>query len=141
MLLATIREAPKPLKEIKIMAKYVDGFVIPVPKHKLDAYLAMAQQSARIWREYGALDYKECVLEDATGESVMPFPKGIGAKPDETVVFSWITYESRAQRDAANKKIMADPRIREMCNGDNTPFDSERMLYSGFDVVVDGLAE
>jgi uncharacterized protein YbaA (DUF1428 family) len=123
------------------MKKYTDGFVIPVPKDKLDAYFATAKKAGQIWREHGALDYKECVLEDSPAECAMPFPQGISAKEGETVVFAWIVYESREHRDAVNKLVMADPRLQGMCMGDDMPFDAKRMLYGGFEIVVDAFAE
>lgn len=120
------------------MALYVDGFVVPVPKKNIAAYRRMAMKAAKIWREYGALDYKECVGDDLAVKMAMPFPRGIKSKPGETVVFSWITYKSRAQRDKANAKIMKDPRIAGMCDPKNMPFDCKRMLYGGFKVLVSG---
>lgn len=120
------------------MPHYVDGFVIPVPKKKLKAYFRMARQAAKIWREYGALDYKECVGDDLKAEFAMPFPRGIRTKSGETVVFSYIVYKSRAHRDRANAKIMKDPRIAGMCDPKDMPFDCKRMLYGGFKVMVDG---
>ncbi|MFH1497741.1 MAG: DUF1428 domain-containing protein [Verrucomicrobiota bacterium] len=120
------------------MAKYADGFVIPVPKKNLATYRRMAAKAAKIWREHGALDYKECVGDDLAVPGVMPFPKGIGAKSSEVIVFSWITYKSRAQRDKVNKLVMADPRIAKMCDPKKMPFDCARMLYGGFKVMVSG---
>lgn len=118
------------------MPAYTDGFVIPVPKKNLPQYRRMAAKAAKIWREHGALDYKECVGDDLAIQGVMSFPKGIGAKPSEVIVFSWITYKSRAQRDKVNKLIMADPRITKMCDPKKMPFDCARMLYGGFKVIV-----
>jgi uncharacterized protein YbaA (DUF1428 family) len=118
------------------MALYVDGFVLPVPKKNIAAYRRMAAKAAKIWREYGALDYKECVGDDLDTKMAMPFTKGIKSKPGETIVFSWIVYKSRAHRDKANAKIMKDPRIAAMCDGKNMPFDCKRMLYGGFKVIV-----
>lgn len=117
----------------------MDGFVIPVPQDQLDTYREMAVKACEIWREYGALDYRECVLEDSKVEKCCPFPKGIGAEENETVVFAWISYRSREHRDAVNAKVMADPRLQEMCScdGDGMPFDVARMLYSGFEVIVE----
>ena len=119
------------------MAHYVDGFVIPVPKKKLAAYFQMARKASKIWKEYGALDYKECVGDDLAVKCGMPFPRGIRTKPGETVVFSYIVYKSKAQRDSVNKKIMKDPRIPELCDLKNMPFDARRMLYGGFKAVVE----
>jgi uncharacterized protein YbaA (DUF1428 family) len=120
------------------MAHYVDGFVIPIPKDKVDAYRQMAEKGANIWREYGALDYKECLGDDLNVEMGMPFPKGLNIGPDETVIFSWIVYESREHRDEINAKVMADPRIKELCGDpESAPFDCKRMLYGGFTVLVE----
>jgi uncharacterized protein YbaA (DUF1428 family) len=118
------------------MAQYVDGFVLPVPKKNLAAYRRMAQKASKIWRELGALDYKECVGDDLNVKSGLPFPRAIKSKPTETIVFSYITYKSRAHRDSVNKKIMKDPRIANMCDPKNMPFDCGRMLYGGFKVLV-----
>lgn len=115
---------------------YADGFVIPVQKKKIAAYRRMAQKAAKIWREYGALDYKECVGDDLKSEFTLPFPKGIKSKPNETVVFSWILYKSRTQRDRVNAAIMKDPRIAAMCDPKDIPFDCKRMLYGGFKVIA-----
>ncbi len=119
------------------MPNYVDGFVLPVPKKKLAAYFRMAKKASKIWKEYGALDYKECVGDDLDVKMGLSFPKGIKTKPGETVVFSYIVYKSKAQRDAVNKKIMKDPRLAEMCDPKNMPFDCKRMLYGGFKAVVE----
>lgn len=118
------------------MARYVDGFVIPVPKKKLAAYFRIAAKAAQIWKEHGALDYVEAAAEDLNTTMGMPFTKGIKTKAGETVVFSYITYKSRAHRDKVNAKVMKDPRIHEMCDPTDMPFDCARMLYSGFKVVV-----
>jgi uncharacterized protein YbaA (DUF1428 family) len=120
------------------MALYVDGFVIAVPKKKLAAYRRMAVLAGKIWREYGALDYKECVADDMNVKFGQPFPKLAKTKPGETVVFSWIVYKSRAHRDRVNKKVMADPRMNDMCDPNDPPFSMKRMTYGGFTVMVDG---
>lgn len=115
---------------------YVDGFVLPVPKEKLDAYRQMAAKGSAIWKEHGALEYRECVGEDLEAEGMgTTFPKALGISSDETVVFAWILYESREHRDQVNEKVMADPRMTEM-PGD-MPFDMQRMLYGGFETVVE----
>ena len=119
------------------MSHYIDGFVIPVPKKKMAAYRRMAQQGAKFWREHGALDYKECVGDDLNIKFGLPFPRGIKTRPGETVVFSFIVYKSRAHRDSVNKKVMADPRINDMCDPQNMPFDCKRMLYGGFKAIVE----
>lgn len=118
------------------MSLYTDGFIIPVPKRKLAAYLKMARKAAKIWCEYGAVDYKECVGDDLKAAFGLSFPKGIRAKSGEAVVFSWIVYKSKAHRDSVNKKIMKDPRLAEMCDPNDMPFDCKRMLYGGFKVMV-----
>jgi uncharacterized protein YbaA (DUF1428 family) len=114
---------------------YVDGFVIPVPKKQLAAYKKISAKAGKIWKEYGALDYKECVGDDLKIKWGTPFPKLAKAKTGETVVFSWITYKSKAQRDRINAKVMADPRLK--MDGTAMPFDMKRMSYGGFKVFVD----
>jgi uncharacterized protein YbaA (DUF1428 family) len=119
------------------MAHYVDGFVLPVPKKKIAAYRRMAQKASKIWKEHGALEYRECVGDDLNVKMGLPFPKGIKAKLGETVVFAWVVYKSRAHRDSVNKKIMKDPRIANMCDPMNMPFDCKRMIYGGFKTIVE----
>ena len=119
------------------MPRYVDGFVIPIPKKNLAAYRRIAARAGKVWKKYGALDYKECVGDDLDIKFCMPFPKGIKTKPGETVVFSYIVYKSRKQRDQVNAKIMKDPRIAAMCDPKDMPFDCKRMLYGGFKAVVE----
>lgn len=116
--------------------KYVDGFVLPVPKKNLPAYFRMAQKAKKLWRELGALDYKECAGDDLAVKIGVPFPRQMKLKPGETVVFSYIVYRSRAHRDRVNAKIMKDPRVAAMCDPNNMPFDVKRMVYGGFNVVV-----
>lgn len=118
------------------MSTYVDGFVIPIPARKLPAYRKLARQAAVVWREHGALDYKECVGDDLAVSFGLPFPKALKLKRGETVVFSWILYRSRAHRDRVNKKVMSDPRLAAMCDPKKTPFDPARMQYGGFRVLV-----
>jgi uncharacterized protein YbaA (DUF1428 family) len=119
------------------MAHYVDGFVLPVPKKNLAAYRRMAQKASRIFRELGALEYRECVGEDLNVKFGLPFPRGIKSKPGETVVFAYIVYKSRAHRDRVNAKVMKDPRIAALCDPKNGPFDADRMLYGGFKTIVE----
>ncbi len=114
---------------------YVDGFVIPVPKKQLAAYRKISVKAGRIWKEYGALDYKECVGDDLKIKWGTPFLKLAKARAGETVVFSWITYKSKAQRDRINAKVMKDPRLH--MDGAAMPFDMKRMTYGGFKVFVD----
>ena len=116
--------------------RYVDGFVLPVPKKKLPAYRRMAQKAGKVWREYGALDYKECASDDLKVKMGVPFPRTVKLKAGETVVFSYIVYKSRAHRDRVNAKVMKDPRIRDMCDPKDMPFDVKRMAYGGFKVLV-----
>lgn len=117
--------------------KYVDGFLLAVPKKNIETYRKMAQQAGKVWMEHGALEYRECMGEDLKTKMGTPFAKAASAKPGETVVFSWIVYKSRAHRDKVNKKVMSDPRMNEMLNGKDMPFDVKRMSYGGFEVIVD----
>lgn len=114
---------------------YVDGYVLPVPTKKLDAYRRMARQAGKIWREHGALEYRECVGEDLKPKFGMPFPRALKTKPGETVIFSWVTFKSRAERDRINAKVMKDPRLEGM--GKDMPFDVKRMVYGGFKTIVE----
>jgi uncharacterized protein YbaA (DUF1428 family) len=116
---------------------YVDGFVLPIPKKKIDAYKKLAKMASKIWKEHGALDYYEAVGEDLKPPFGVPFPKIAKAKKDETVVFAWIVYKSRKHRDAVNKKVMKDPRMNCMDPKD-MPFDCKRMTYGGFNIIVKG---
>jgi uncharacterized protein YbaA (DUF1428 family) len=120
--------------------KYVDGFVLPVPKKKINAYRRLAQKASKIWREYGALDYKECVGDDLKVKMGLPFTRLAKLKPGETAVFAYIVYKSRAHRDAVNAKVMSDPRVKDMCDPKDMPFDFKRMAYGGFKVLVDGVS-
>lgn len=115
---------------------YVDGFVLPVPKKNLKAYFQMAKKAGKIWREHGALEYRECVGDDLKVKMGLPFPRLAKLKPGETVVFSWIVYKSRAHRDRVNAKVMKDPRMSGICDEKSMPFDVKRMAYGGFKVVV-----
>lgn len=114
---------------------YVDGFVLPVPKAKLAAYRALARKAGKIWKEHGALAYVECVADDVQPGKLTSFPQAVKLKPDEVVVFSWIVYPSRAQRDRINKKVMADPRLANM-SPETVPFDVKRMFWGGFKPIV-----
>jgi uncharacterized protein YbaA (DUF1428 family) len=119
------------------MAKYVDGFVLPVPKKNVQTYRRIAQKAGKIWREYGALEYRECVGDDLKVKFGLPFPRLGKLKPNETVFFSWIVYKSRAHRDSVNKKVMRDPRMAKMMASGPMPFDTKRMAYGGFKILVD----
>ncbi len=116
---------------------YVDGFVLPVPTKKLPAYRRMAQKAGKIWREHGALDYKECAGDDLKVKFGVPFTRQMKLKPGETVVFAYIVFKSRAHRDKVNALDMTDPRIANMCDPKDMPFDCKRMCYGGFKVLVD----
>lgn len=116
---------------------YVDGFVIPVPKKNVPAYLRIARKAGKVWRDHGALEYREAVGEDLETKIGPGFPRGIKANKGETVVFSWIVYRSRAHRDRVNAKVMKDPRLAAMMDDDAMPFDVRRMIYGGFTVRVD----
>ena len=119
---------------------YVDGFVIPVPKKNVEAYRLIARKAGKIWKEHGALEYRECVGDDLKIKGAMGitmFPKAARARPDETVIFSWIVYKSRAHRDRVNGKVMQDPRLAKMMEKNAMPFDMKRMVYGGFKTIVD----
>jgi uncharacterized protein YbaA (DUF1428 family) len=115
---------------------YVDGFIVAVPKKKLAAYRRLATKAGKVWREHGALDYREWVAEDVKVGKLTSFPRSVKMKPGETVVFSWITYKSRAQRDRVNAKVMADARLKSMMDPKSMPFDTKRMIYGGFKNLV-----
>lgn len=115
---------------------YVDGFLVPVPKKNLKAYAQISKKAGKIWREYGALDYKECVGDDLANGFGVAFPHTISLKKGETVVFAFIVYKSRADRDRINAKVMKDPRMH-LPEGKKMPFDVKRMAYGGFRVFVD----
>jgi len=116
---------------------YVDGFVLPVPEKKLDAYRRMARKAGKVWRDHGALEYRECVADDVKPGKLTSFPQSVKLKPGEKVVFSWITFKSRADRDRVNAKVMKDPRLAKMMDPKSNPFDMKRLIYGGFKVVVD----
>jgi uncharacterized protein YbaA (DUF1428 family) len=116
---------------------YVDGFIVAVPKKNLDAYRRMAKKAGKVWREYGALEYREWIAEDVKVGKLTSFPRSVKLKPGETVVFSWITYKSRAQRDRVNAKVMADKRLADMMDIKSLPFDAKRMIYGGFESLVE----
>ena len=115
---------------------YVDGFIVPVPKKKLAAYRNLARKAGKVWREHGALDFKECVADDVKKGKWTSFPRSVKLKPSEVVVFSYIVYKSRAHRDQVNAKVMKDKRLAGMDMKD-MPFDGKRMIYGGFKVLVE----
>ena len=118
------------------MAQYVDGFIVPVPKKNLPAYLRMARISGKVWREHGALDFRECVAEDVKVGKWTSFPRSVKLKRGETVIFSWIVYKSRAHRDRVMALAMKDPRMARMMNSKTMPFDGKRMIYGGFKTLI-----
>lgn len=118
------------------MDHYIDGFVIPVAKDKIEAYKATATEAAAIWIEHGAIEYRECVGDDMDIEDQVPFPRLADAKPEETVVFAYAVFPSKQARDEANKNIMTDPRIEKICKEAGRIFDTGRMAYGGFKSVV-----
>jgi uncharacterized protein YbaA (DUF1428 family) len=115
--------------------EYVDGFLIAVPKKKLAAYKKMAKLGSKVWRDHGALDYRECVADDVSWGKRTSFPRAVKQKPSETVIFSFITYKSRKHRDAVNKKAMNDKRFAKF-DMKNVPFDMKRMIWGGFKTIV-----
>ena len=117
--------------------RYVDGFVLPVPKKNLQAYRRMSAKAGKIWREHGALEYYECVGDDLKVKMGAPFPRRVSLKRGETVVFAWIGYKSRAHRDRVNARVMKDPRLAGLCDPNEMLFDVKRMAYGGFKVMVD----
>ncbi|MDP3174633.1 MAG: DUF1428 family protein [Phenylobacterium sp.] len=114
---------------------YVDGFVLAVPKANLEAYRDVARKAGEVWMEHGALSYVECAGDDTPVGELTSFPRAVLAKDDEVVVFSWITYESKAARDEINAKVMADPRLNQ--DAASMPFDGKRMIYGGFTSIVE----
>jgi uncharacterized protein YbaA (DUF1428 family) len=114
---------------------YVDGFVVPVPKDKLDAYKALAQKASEVWMEHGALSYVECVADDAPYGEVTSFPRAVQLTEDEVVIFSWVTYKDRASRDAVMAKVMADERLK--ADMASMPFDGKRMIFGGFQAFIE----
>lgn len=115
---------------------YVDGFVLPVPKENIEKYKKIATRCGKVWMEYGALQYRESVADDVKPGKLTSFPQSVELKEDETVIFSWIVYASRAHRDEVNDKVMKDPRIAGM-SPETMPFDARRMIYGGFEMIVD----
>jgi uncharacterized protein YbaA (DUF1428 family) len=120
------------------MMRYVDGFVLAVPKKKLAAYKRMAQKAGKVWRDHGALEYIECVADDVKKGKLTSFPQSVKLKPGETVVFAYIVYKSRAHRDRVNAEVMKDPRLANMMDPKSMPFDAKRMIYGGFKTLVEG---
>jgi uncharacterized protein YbaA (DUF1428 family) len=117
--------------------RYVDGYVLPVPKKNVAAYRRVAQKAGKVWREHGALEYIECVADDVKPGKHTSFPQSVKLKPAETVVFAYIVYKSRADRDRVNAKVMKDPRLANMMDPKAMPFDGKRMFWGGFKVLVE----
>jgi uncharacterized protein YbaA (DUF1428 family) len=117
--------------------RYVDGYVLPVPRKNLQAYRRMALKAGKIWREHGALEFRECTGDDLQVKMGMSFPRRIKPKRGETVLFSWIGFKSRAHGDRVNAKVMKDPRLAKMMDPSAMPFDYKRMVHGGFKVLVD----
>ena len=115
---------------------YVDGFIMPVPKKNLAAYRSMARKAGKVWRDHGALEFRECVADDVKKGKWTSFPRSVKLKPSETVVFSYIVYKSRAHRDRVLAKVMKDPRLAKMMDPKAMPFDAKRMIFGGFKVMV-----
>ncbi len=115
---------------------YVDGFIVAVPRKNIGAYRKMSTKCGKVWREHGALDYREWVADDVKVGKLTSFPRAVKLKPNETVVFSWITYKSRAQRDKVNARVMSDPRLKNMMDAKSVPFDAKRMIFGGFTNLV-----
>ena len=116
---------------------YVDGFVVPVPKKNVAAYRAMARKAGKVWRDHGALEFRECIADDVKVGKRTSFPRSVKLKGNETVMFSYIVYKSRADRDRVMAKVMKDPRLAKMMDLKAMPFDGKRMIYGGFKVLVD----
>jgi uncharacterized protein YbaA (DUF1428 family) len=118
------------------MARYVDGFVLPIPKKNVAAYRRMARKAGKIWREHGALEYRECIADDVKPGKWTSFPQSVKLKANEVVWFSWIVFASRKHRDRVNARVMKDPRLAGMMDPAKSPFDTRRMIYGGFRVAV-----
>jgi len=116
---------------------YVDGFIVPVPKKSVEAYRRIARKAGKVWREHGALEFKECIADDVKKGKWTSFPRSVKLKPNETVVFSYIVYKSRAHRDRVMAKVMKDKRLANMMDPKAMPFDAKRMIFGGFKILVD----
>ena len=116
---------------------YIDGFVVPVPEQNLKNYRSIAQKAGKLWKEHGALRYVEAIGDDLNVAFGLPFPKAFKVKPGETIMFSFIVYKSRADRDRVNAKVMSDPRMKKIMESGPMPFDAKRMVYGGFKSLID----
>ena len=119
------------------MARYVDGFVLPLPTRNRDKYLRMARLASKVWTEHGALEYVEAFADDVKPGKVTSFPQSVKLKKGETVVFAYAVYKSRKHRDQVMKKVMDDPRMQEMMDPKSHPFDAKRMFWGGFKTVIE----
>jgi uncharacterized protein YbaA (DUF1428 family) len=128
---------PKTPAKTHAVSQYIDGFVLAIPRRKLAAYKKLATKAGKIWREHGALEYRECVGDDMKARGMVAFPKLARSRPGEVVIFAYIVFGSRQQRDATNKKIMADPRIAALCGEGGDVIDCKRMAYGGFQSLVE----
>ncbi len=118
------------------MGNYIDGFVFPLPRDRLDAYARLAESVAEIWKEHGALDYREYVGDELVLEGTRSFTDATAATGDEVIVFGWVEFESREARDLANEKVAADSRVADLMRSSDTGFDAERMVYGGFQPFI-----
>ena len=119
------------------MARYIDGYILPLPKKNIEAYRTQAATAGKVWKEHGALEYVECIAEDVKPGKVTSFPQAVKLEEDETVVFGWVVFESRAERDRINALVMKDPRLGKGMNMKTMPFDYKRMAHGGFRAIVD----
>lgn len=119
------------------MARYVDGFVLPLPRKNIEAYRAFSAKAGKVWREHGALEYIECVGDDVKPGKLTSFPQAVKLEDDETVVFAWIIYKSREDRDRINAAVMKDPRLSDGMDPQSMPFDGKRMIFGGFQMFVE----
>src|SRR4051794_27712114 len=133
---AAIPDRRHAIQTKKVPMPYVDGFIVAVPKKNLNAYVCMAKRAGKVWREHGALDYREWIADDVKVGKHTSFPRSVKLEPGEIVIFSWITYKSRAQRDKINAKVMADARLKSMMDPKAAPFDGKRLIYGGFKSLV-----
>ncbi|MCG3176681.1 MAG: putative protein YbaA [Candidatus Omnitrophica bacterium] len=117
--------------------RYIDGYVVPVPKKRKAAYQKLATLASKVWRDHGALEYVECWQDDVKKGKWTSFPRSVKLKPSEGVVFAYIVYKSRAHRDRVNKAVMKDKRLAAMCDPKNMPFDGKRMFWGGFKTIVE----
>jgi uncharacterized protein YbaA (DUF1428 family) len=131
-----MRDAASATQQMGEIRMYVDGFVVPVPKAKMKAYLAMAKKVGKVFKEHGAIDYSESIADDVKVGKWTSFPRSVKLKRGETVVFAWVTYKNRAHRDKVNAQAMKDNRVADIISGKAMPFDGKRLIYGGFKNVI-----